>query len=81
MTTEAIIQIVISVFPSVLAIITTASLVLTVLRKFVELKKMVVDMKAVEELNTRLNQVLRENCELKKELREAMTRIDHIERK
>lgn len=81
MTTDQIISLVISVCPSVIAILTMVSVVLRVIKDFRELKKTVTDMKSVEELNTKMGLVLQENYELKRKLNEALTKIDRIQRK
>lgn len=76
-----IIDIVISVFPSVLALITFAGVIARVLKAFADLKKTVIDMRHVEALNKRLDAVLRENEQLKHTLDETMTKIDHVNRR
>lgn len=81
MTTEQIIRLVISVCPSVIAIVTTVGVVLRVIKDFKDLKKQVTDMKSVEELNVKAGLVLQENYELKKKINELLTKIDRIERK
>ena len=81
MTTEEIIQLVISVCPSVVAILTMLGVVLRVVKDFRDLKRLVIDMKSVEDLNVKMSLVLQENIELKKKLNETMCKIDHIERK
>lgn len=81
MTTDQIISLVISTCPSLIAILTMIGVVIRVLKAFSELKKNVVDMKATEEVNDKLANVLHENYELKKKLNETMTMIDRIQRK
>lgn len=81
MTTEQIIDLVISLCPSVMAILTMVGVVAKTVREFTALKKQVTDMKSIEDLNTKLGQVIQENYELKKKLNETLTKIDHIERK
>lgn len=81
MTTEQIINLIISLCPSVMAILTMVGVVAKTVREFTTLKKQVTDMKSIEDLNTKLGQVIHENYELKKKLNETLTKIDHIERK
>lgn len=77
---EQIIQIIISVFPSALAILTTVGVVFKVIGQFAALKSQVVDMKEMTEVKTELKALARENRELKKKLNETLTKIDHIRR-
>lgn len=81
MTTEQIIDLVMSICPSVIAILTMVSVVLRTMKEFRDLKKQVTDMKSVEDLNIRVGRVIQENYDLKKQLNELLTKIDHIERK
>lgn len=81
MTTEQITSLIISLCPSVLAILTMLGVVLRVLHDFRDLKKQVTDMKAIQDLNVKMGQLLQENYELKKKLNETLTKIDHIQRK
>lgn len=81
MTTDQIISIIISVFPSALAILTMVGVVLRVVKDFNALKAQVTDMKDIRDLNDKLGDLIRENYELKKKLNETLTKIDHIERK
>lgn len=81
MSTEQIIDLVMSICPSVIAILTMVSVVLRTMKEFRDLKKQVTDMKSVEDLNIRVGRVIQENYDLKKQLNELLTKIDHIERK
>lgn len=78
---QQIIDIIISVFPSVLAIFTTVGVVAKVIKSFVDLKKQVTDMKCFDELKSQMSEVLEENRMLKNKLNETMTLIDRVERK
>lgn len=80
MTIEQIVDLVISILPSVIAVITTIGLIIKTLKEFTSLKKQVTDMKAIEDIRDELKQVLKENSELKKTLNTTMTKIDHIDR-
>lgn len=81
MTTETIISLVISICPSVIAILTMIGVVLRVIHDFKNLHKTVTDMKSLEELNAKMGHVLQENYQLKQKLNETLTKIDHIQRK
>lgn len=81
MTTERIISLVISLGPSILSILTMVGVIMRVIKDFRDLKKSVVDMKCIEELNVKMSVVIQENIDLKRKLNETMTKIDHIERK
>lgn len=77
---QQIIDIIVSVFPSVLSILTTVAVVAKVVRDFVALKKQVTDMKCIDELKSQMRVVLEENYALKKTLNETMTKIDGVRR-
>lgn len=81
MTTAQITQLVISLAPSVIAILTMVGVVLRTLHAFTSLKKEVTDMKAVQDISDQLRGLTKENHELKKQLNELLTKIDHVERK
>ena len=74
-------QIIVSIAPSIIAILTAVGVVIKTLHSFAQLKKEVTDMKAIEDVRDSLKEVIKENYELKKKLNETMTKIDHIERK
>lgn len=81
MTTEQITQLIISIAPSVLAILTMIATVARVLHEFKKVKTQVDEMKSAEWLNNKMGQVIQENYELKKKINELLMKIDHIERK
>ena len=81
MTSDQIINVVMQIFPSVIAILTMAGCIFRVLRDFKDLKRQVTDMKCIQELKDQLSLIIRENYELKKKLNETLTKMDHIERK
>lgn len=81
MTSEEIVELVVSVLPSIIAVFTTIGLVIKTLHEFTSLKKEVVDMKAIEDVKVQLKQILEENYQLKRTLNETMTKIDHVERR
>lgn len=74
-------EIIVLVAPYVLSAITFIGVVAKVIKSFADLKKQVVDMKQIEDVKSQMKTLLQENYELKKTLRETMTKIDHIERK
>lgn len=80
MTVEQIVELVVSILPSLIAVITTIGMVMNVIKQFADLKKQVVDMKAIEDIKDQLSEVIQENYQLKKTLNEAMTKIDHVKR-
>lgn len=81
MTTEQIVEMIVAIMPSVIAVFTTLGVVLKVIKQFADLKKQVADMKCLEDLKIELKQVINENYQLKQTLNETMTKIDHVERK
>lgn len=80
MTTEQIVQWVISAIPSVIAVISTVGLILKVVKDFKNLRNDVANMTSMQELRDELKMVLEENRALKKQLNKTMTSIDHIRR-
>lgn len=83
MTTEQITQIVewiIAILPSVIAVLTTIGVIIKTLKEFASLKSQVVDLKALDDLKGELKQLVQENYELKKTLNETMTIIDRVKR-
>lgn len=80
MTIEQVVELIVSIIPSLIAVITAVALVLKTLKEFVELKKEVTDMKAIEDLKVQIHSVVEENYNLKKALNEALTKIDHVKR-
>lgn len=77
---EQIINIIISIAPSLITIFSMIGVIARVLKAFSDLKKQVTDMKAIEDLNKKLDTVIEENIALKKTLNETMTKIDHVKR-
>ncbi len=81
MTEQIVSLIIIGICPNLISIMTAIGLIMRVMREFKALKAQVIDMKSIDALNATMNQVMRENYELKKKLNETLTKIDHIERK
>lgn len=81
MTTDQIVSLIVGICPSVVTILTVASVIIRVVKDFKDLKKQVNDMKCFDDLNTKMGQLVHENYELKKKLNETLTKLDHVERK
>lgn len=77
---EQIVQWIIAILPSVIAVATTIATIIKTLKEFASLKAQVVDLKALDELKVQLQQVMTENYELKRTLNETMTKIDQVKR-
>lgn len=80
MTVEQIVELVVSILPSVIAVLTTVGVIIKTLKEFAALKQQVTDMKAIEDVKQQLSAILQENYALKKTLNETMTKIDHVQR-
>ena len=80
MDVNVIVEWVISVMPSVIAVLTTVGVIIKTLKQFKELKNQVTDMKAIEDLRDQLKMILQENASLKKQLNKTLTKIDHVNR-
>lgn len=80
METEQIVTWVLSILPSLIAVLSTVGLVVKTIRNFKKLKDDVSNMTAMEEIRSELKEVLQENRELKKQLNRTMTKIDHVYR-
>ena len=78
---EQIVQWILAVAPSALAIILTFVSVIDILKKFKQLKFDVRDANAMKELRMQIQQVIDENRKLKKALRETLSKMDHVYRK
>lgn len=80
MSAQQIYELVLALAPSVIAILTMVGAIARVLYSFKSVKKEVNDLKCLDEIKLQVAEVLRENAELKKTLKEAMTKIDHVKR-
>ena len=74
-----IVEWVIAVLPSVIAVLTTVGLIVKTLREFTALHKQVTDMKAMEDVKTQLKQVLQQNYELKSKLDKTIAKMNHLQ--
>lgn len=77
---EQIIEFIISILPSIIAVLTTVGVIFKTIREFKALKKEVTDMKSIEVLKSDLREVLQENRELKRQMNQTLSKIDHIHR-
>ena len=75
-----IVEWVIAILPSVIAVLTTVGLIVKTLREFTALHKQVTDMKAMEDVKTQLKQVLQQNYELKSKLDKTIAKMNHVQK-
>lgn len=80
MDVNTIVQYVISILPSVIAVLSTVGLIWKTIKQFKKLKEDVSSMTAMEEIRAELKEVLQENAKLKKQLNETLTKIDKVHR-
>lgn len=77
---NTIVQWVIAILPSVIAVLSTVGLIWKVIKNFKKLKDDVSNMTAMEDIRNQLREVLQENASLKKQLNETLTKIDKVHR-
>lgn len=77
---EQVVQWIIAVAPSALAIILTFASVIKLIKDFKQLKFDVRDANAMKDLRAQIREVVEENRKLKKTLRETLSKMDHIYR-
>ncbi len=87
MTAEQIIELIMPYVVDAVSIISFVGVVLKVISQFKDLKKEVTDMKSIDTLKDeiknlvgRLDDLAKENKELKRKYNETMTKIDHVRR-
>lgn len=80
MTTDQITNLVLNIAPAAITIFSMIGIIAKVLHQFSNLKRQVTDMKSVKETNDKINVLLQENCDLKKQINELLTKIDHVRR-
>ena len=80
MDVNTIVEWVIAILPSVIAVLSTVGLIWKTIKQFAKLKTDVENMTAMEDIRNQLREVLQENASLKKELNKALTKIDHVNR-
>lgn len=77
---EQVVNWIVAILPSVIAVLTTVGVVIEVIKKFKKLRDDVANMTAMTEIREELKQVVQENYALKKKLNETMTLIDKVHR-
>lgn len=75
-----IVEWVIAIIPSIIAVLSTVGLIWKVIKNFKKLKDDVSNMTAMEDIRNQLKEVLQENAKLKKQLNETLTKIDKVHR-
>ena len=75
---NTIVQWVLSVVPSVIAILSTVGIILKALKEFEALKREVTDMKAMEDVRDQLKMILQENYELKSRLDKTIAKMNNV---
>ena len=78
MDVNVIVEWVISVMPSVIAVLTTVGVIIKTLKEFKELKNQVTDMKAIEDLRDQLKMILQENYQLKNQLDKTIAKMNNV---
>ena len=78
MDVNVIIEWIIAVLPSVIAVLTTVGVIVKTLKDFKELKKQVTDMKAIEDIREQLKMILQENYQLKSQLDKTIAKMNHV---
>lgn len=78
MDVNVIIEWIIAVIPSVIAVLTTVGVIVKTLKEFKALKKQVTDMKAMEDVREQLKMILQENYQLKSQLDKTIAKINHV---
>lgn len=80
MDTVQIVELILSITPSIIAVCTTLAAVIKMLKELKGLHTQVKDNKPSEELVDQMKSLIAQNIELKKQINEALTKIDHIDR-
>ena len=78
MDVNTIVEYIIAVLPSVIAVFTTIGVIIKTLKEFKSLKKQVTDMKAMEDVRDQLKMILQENYQLKDQLNKSIAKINHV---
>lgn len=88
MTIEQIVEWIISIIPDVLAVLSFVGITIKFMQEFRASKAEIFNFKDItearkelKETSIKITQVLQENYELKKYIKELLTKIDHIQRK
>ena len=80
MDVNTIVEYIIAILPSVIAVLSTVGLIWKTVKQFTKLKTDVENMTAMEDIRNQLREVLQENANLKKQLNKTLTKIDHVNR-
>lgn len=80
MDVNTIVEYIIAILPSVIAVLSTVGLIWKTVKQFTKLKTDVENMTAMEDIRNQLKEVLQENAKLKKQLNETLTKIDNVHR-
>lgn len=75
-----IVEWVVAILPSVIAVLTTVGLVVKTLKEFTALHNQVTDMKAMEDVKTQLKLLLQQNYELKSKLDKTISKMNHVQK-
>lgn len=78
MDVNTIVEYIIAVLPSVIAVFTTIGVIIKTLKEFNALKNQVTDMKAIEDVREQLKMLLQENYQLKDQLNKTIAKINHV---
>ena len=78
MDVNTIVEYIIAVLPSVIAVFTTIGVIIKTLKEFNALKNQVTDMKAIEDVREQLKMFLQENYQLKDQLNKTIAKINHV---
>ena len=80
MDVNTIVEYIIAILPSVIAVLSTVGLIWKTVKQFTKLKTDVENMTAMEDIRNQLREVLQENASLKKQLNKTLSKIDHVNR-
>lgn len=80
MNAQLVYDLVVAWLPSIIALGTFIGVVVKIIKEFASLKKEVTDMKDIKDIKLQLRTLSEENCTLKKQLNELLTKIDHVKR-
>lgn len=80
MDVNTIVEWIITILPSVIAVLSTVGLIWKTIKQFKKLKDDVSNMTAMEDIRNQLREVLQENASLKKQINETLTKIDKVHR-
>lgn len=76
-----IIQWIAMIAPNFITAISTVIVITQCFKSIIKLKEEFSDLKEIDELKLKISELLKDNSELKKEVLNLLTKIDHISRK